>query len=50
VEDIVVDRRVILDRIVSGIHVIQDKNLRQDVVNTVMNNRFLHDAENFLTC
>jgi hypothetical protein len=49
VEDIGVDRMVILYRIVSGIHVIQDTDLWQDVVNTVMNNRFLHDAENFLT-
>ena len=47
--DIGIDRMVILDRNVSGIQVIQDTDLWQDVVNTVMNNRFLHDAENFLT-
>jgi len=50
VEDIGVERRVLLDQTVSGIHVIQDKDLWQDIVNTLMNNRFLHDAENFLTC
>jgi hypothetical protein len=49
VEDLGLDRRVILDRIVSEIHVVQDTEPWQAVVNTVMNNHFLHDAQNFLT-
>ena len=49
-EGLGVDRRVTVYQIVSGTHVIQDMDLWQAVVNTIMNNRFLQDAENILTC